>query len=76
MSTTHNTPVRLEQGQSISLATGRVTTSELPLSRFVLTRLAANDLRALRTAIEYLSCAWTERACHQYVDHCPQHPKS
>lgn len=77
MSTTHSTrtSVTLREGQSIMLSTGRVEPAPLPLSQYVLTRLGSNDLRALRTAFEYLSCAWTTEACHRYVAHCPQHPR-
>lgn len=45
------------------------------LSGFLITRLGANDLHALRSALELTACGWTPEACHSYVDHCPQHPR-
>lgn len=70
--------VTLRQGESISLLTGQVfapaTRPGWELPRYVELRLIANDPNALRSAFRLTSCAWTERACHEYVDHCPQHP--
>jgi hypothetical protein len=86
MSTEPSTSMRsvtLREGESISLLTGQVfapaneqTGPWWELPRYVERRLIANDLNALRSTFAITACAWTEEACHRYVDHCTQHPRS
>lgn len=78
MSTETPTPVRLLPGQSINLTTGQVSVApaNLDLPRHVEAALDANNPDALRIAFQYLSCAWTEEACHAHQVRCSGHPRT